>query len=399
MGLGLGMGCVIILSLLLAFVEESPNDTNTSIGHAGVGVPAAVRARSSFKTSSSEQVTTSALTRNDKNSNSASATGSTRKGKAVYIIAVVPDSKERLQALWSQLECFYDQHKFQGIVVAAPNWAKEENILAPFLQKAMENIPHLKGVDLAINYHNNDRYDIGLWCDSLNGNNGFLLENYDYFLLVNDSIMAIERDFTGVIDVLRERDLTLTSLNYSELDGYWVESAMRAFSKQGMQRYIEHANVPVTHDRWCPESSPVYKDMQAWERKRCIVYNFEITIARLFPHYEVWGIFPSDVPEDMVTEEFMNDGYTWVNHYVYWLRTLRWKYKFPAMKISNKMFLNKVRNKAFAQRVGPVFETCAKDLDASFLLPMEEMIKQHGNRLDPKKDPLKQAGRFKGLVP
>ncbi len=48
------------------------------------------------------------------------------------------------------------------------------------------------------------------------------------------------------------------------------------------------------------------------------------------------------------------------------------------MKISNNMFLNKVRNKAFAGRVGPVFKTCTQYLDPSFLEKMEEIVKKYG---------------------
>jgi len=85
----------------LVFVEVSPNDA----GHADV--PAAVKARSSIKGSSSESEQVTTL--DHKN------IANTRK--AVYIVAVVPDITERR----SQLECFNDEHKFQGLVVAAPN--------------------------------------------------------------------------------------------------------------------------------------------------------------------------------------------------------------------------------------------------------------------------------------
>lgn len=76
-----------------------------------------------------------------------------------------------------------------------------------------------------------------------------------------------------------------------------------------------------------------------------------------------------------------------VKHYRFWLHVLRWKYKFPAMKVTNEMFLNKVRNKSFSKRVGPVFETCTKYLDSSFLIPMEERMRNIGTRImKPKRD-------------
>ena len=39
-------------------------------------------------------------------------------------------------------------------------WAKKENILQPFIQKAIESIPHLKDAEILIKYHVNDRYDV-----------------------------------------------------------------------------------------------------------------------------------------------------------------------------------------------------------------------------------------------
>ena len=76
-----------------------------------------------------------------------------------------------------------------------------------------------------------------------------------------------------------------------------------------------------------------------------------------------------------------------VKHYRFWLHVLRWQHKFPAMKVTNEMFLNKVRNKSFSKRVGPVFETCTKYLDSSFLIPMEERMRNIGTRImKPKRD-------------
>lgn len=54
-----------------------------------------------------------------------------------------------------------------------------------------------------------------------------------------------------------------------------------------------------------------------------------------------------------------------VNHYRYWLYELRKNQKFPVMKISNELVLNKIKNKAFRSRVGPVFETCTAYLESS----------------------------------
>jgi hypothetical protein len=86
-----------------------------------------------------------------------------------------------------------------------------------------------------------------------------------------------------------------------------------------------------------------------------------------------------------------------VKHYKFWLQILRWKHKFPVMKVTNQLFLNKVRNKSFAKRVGPVFETCTKHLDSSFLIPMEVRLRTIGTRI--KKPKIERAtGRRKTMV-
>jgi len=232
---------------------------------------------------------------------------------AVAIIASVPDNKERLLALWSQLECFYANDRYDEIIVSAPAWAKEENVIEPFLRNAVSRIPHLNSTSVILQYHLNDRYDVGLWCDALDSrtvNDQPVKGKYNEFVLSNDSIMAVEEHFTGILDELRQRNLTMSSLNFSFLDGYWLESTMRGFSRKGINTYTNQACVPVSHERWCPGLNITNKT-EADLKKRCIVDNFEIGIASLFPRHEMWGLFPSDVPVDMIKEEFLLDGKTW----------------------------------------------------------------------------------------
>lgn len=235
------------------------------------------------------------------------------KQGTVAIIASVPDNKDRLLALWSQLECFYANDKYNEIIVSAPAWAKEENIIEPFIRNAVSRIPHLNSTSVILQYHFNDRYDVGLWCDALDSrtvNDQPVKEKYNEFVLSNDSIMAVEEHFTGILDELRQRNLTMSSLNFSFLDGYWLESTMRGFSKKGINTYTDQACVPVAHERWCPGLNITNKT-EADLKKRCIVDNFEIGIASLFPRHEIWGLFPSDVPVDMIKDEFLLDGKTW----------------------------------------------------------------------------------------
>ena len=100
--------------------------------------------------------------------------------------------------------------------------------MQPFIQKAIESIPHLKDTEILIKYHVNDRYDVGLWCDSLKDTDGAVLNRYDDFVLINDSIWALEKHFNGVLDTLCENNLTITSLNYvGTPEVYWLESVFR----------------------------------------------------------------------------------------------------------------------------------------------------------------------------
>jgi hypothetical protein len=238
-----------------------------------------------------------------------------KKQGAVAIIASVPDNKERLLALWSQLECFYANDKYNEIIVSTPAWAKEENIIEPFLRNAVSRIPHLNSTSVILQYHLNDRYDVGLWCDALdsstvNDQPAPVKAKYNEFVLSNDSIMAVEEHFTGILDELRQRNLTMSSLNFSFLDGFWLESTLRGFSKKGINSYTNQACVPMSHERWCPGLNITNKT-EADLKKRCIVDNFEIGIASLFPRHEIYGLFPSDVPDDMIKDEFLLDGKTW----------------------------------------------------------------------------------------
>eukprot|EP00594_Rhizosolenia_setigera_P005429 CAMPEP_0178948130 /NCGR_PEP_ID=MMETSP0789-20121207/5299_1 /TAXON_ID=3005 /ORGANISM="Rhizosolenia setigera, Strain CCMP 1694" /LENGTH=409 /DNA_ID=CAMNT_0020628457 /DNA_START=149 /DNA_END=1375 /DNA_ORIENTATION=- len=296
--------------------------------------------------------------------------------KTVAIIGIVPDNKERLLALWSQLECYFGNEKYDEVIVSAPTWARDDGIIEPFLSAAEENIPHFKSgsVSLKIQYYENDRYDVGLWCDALLDENNGALSEGNNFVLSNDSIMAVEQ-FTAIIDTLKERNLSMTSLNYSFLEKYWLESVLRAFSKDGIVKYIEYAckGAPSMRDR-CSEN----------DFKRCIVENYEIAIVDLFERKEVWGLFPSDVPKDMIRRR--GAPQTWPGNFAYWNQILRKEMKFPAVKISWEAFFHcKIRNPRYKERRlkdDDLLKRCTSHLDPSFLNPMGKRIKETGRRLE-----------------
>jgi len=272
------------------------------------------------------------------------------------LIAAYPVSSDRLISLWSQLECFVDE-RFQTIVVAAPDWARDDDILEPFLRNAAESIPHLKNINIEVKYYVNDRYDVGLWCDALYDNNLKIFKDHDEFVLLNDSVLAIQH-YMGVLDLLQTKNLSMTSLTYSDVPGtfYWMESFFRAFNKNGMSKYMKHAcTKPATHPSWC----------RGWSKlkaKRCIVDIFEIDIAGLFLRKDVAGIFSADVPKEMIVDKWFQDSATWTSHWVYWL--LLKEQTFPVMKSTHVFFNERAKNQ------GIVLNQCAVHLDPKFLIPI-----------------------------
>lgn len=304
----------------------------------------------------------------------------------VYIVAVAPKNNVRLMALWSQLECFVTEEKIQTIIISAPLSIKGKAFLERFVRHAKESIPHLTNMNVVIKYYINDRYDVGLWCDALkdkmeiyskdDGNNFDSVLAYKEFVLINDSIMAIRDDFTDVLDVLKlDSRLSMTSLNYSFLYGskgdhnrsrdrkMWLESVFRAFNRNGITRYMNYACVPASHPYFCPDES----DDEV--KKRCVVEALEINIANLFHTQEIRGLFPSDVPTGMIREKGLEQVYLWHAHYPFWKNILVERLGFPAMKVSNDMFVTRVKNRAKV-----MFKKCTRYMKPSLYNEMFERL-------------------------
>ena len=212
---------------------------------------------------------------------SSSSISSSEANKSVLIIAAVPYQSVRSLSLWSQLQCFTG--KIDKVIIAAADYTKE--LLDPFVTEAVQAIPHLSHgkTEVEVKYYKNDRYDIGLWCDALNDGN--VLNDFDEFLLINDSLMAI-RESTEMIDVMRSKKLTMGSLTYSLLGGYWLEAGYRGFNPKGVKKLMETICVPNS----CEKKKKINR------KHRCMVDTFEIPIAGLFDRNEVWGLYHGDAP-------------------------------------------------------------------------------------------------------
>ena len=173
--------------------------------------------------------------------------------KNTLIIAARPSSNTRLTAIWSQLECF--TASVDRIVLAVPDKEWSHKIMMNFTKIVESNLPSMLYKKISVRYYKNNRYDSGLWCDSLQeeqaqgvatkvastvcsvlqSNNTIAIDIPDddnsNYLLINDSLMAI-RQYNGFFNALNmENDVSFVSLNYW-LEPYWLESAARAFSLQ-----------------------------------------------------------------------------------------------------------------------------------------------------------------------
>ena len=200
------------------------------------------------------------------------------------------------------------------------NWKR----IFQFLEEVNSTMPDI-GDRTKIEFYENDRYDYGLWCDSmtkgkiltLNETNSSIFvggtSKYDRFLLINDSMMALEKT-NKLLDELDARNASFISLSYwgDKKDPnakFWLESPVRAFSLKGIQIYADTVCFfPCEHfRRYCGKifnTSHGFLKIQ----KRCIVEKTEIAIIHQYQLDEVHGLYPS------------NDGTnrSWSNNFNFW---------------------------------------------------------------------------------
>ena len=114
--------------------------------------------------------------------------------KSVMIIATYPNSPVKYAAVWSHLWCF--SHGFDRIVISAP--MQFQTNITDLTKLAKDTIPDLKDKKIESRFFSNDRYDFGLWCDALlnkdHSNERPIKDaGFDQFMLINDSILAVEK--------------------------------------------------------------------------------------------------------------------------------------------------------------------------------------------------------------
>jgi hypothetical protein len=258
---------------------------------------------------------------------------STKHQKAkssILIISTAPRTMKHVIALWSELECF--TLDVDHVVLSGPTWSTD--IIQQVINLAQTSIPRFisKSVTIDATYHINDRYDVGLWCDALDAFQDESVDwsSVDQIGLLNDSVFAL-RPFSAIFTALRTYNTSMVSLSYSLQrpnngygpQNYWVESVWRGFDRTGIQTFRSYSCRPKTDPMFCSRAW--------WGQKGCIVENFERNMIRQFPHDKAIGLFPSDVPSNMLSRKY--NFQTWVRHPPYWQKLVT-EYGFPVSKVN-----------------------------------------------------------------
>ena len=358
--------------------------------------------------------------------NTTATTATKTARNAAMVLAAAPLDKRHVTALWSELDCFTRDTDLKRVLVVAPLWSRD--LIRRIVREAKQKLPHFAGDDplvrLEARFFKNDRYDVGLWCDGLEsllgsssssssntngigneiGSTNGIDNEIDDVLLLNDSLFAL-RPFTGILDALRGHNYdpqipysnsngnnnnyngndnnnnefvefdphttkrSMVSLSYSLTDpaGMWLESVYRAFDRDGLQKYRDHSCKDASHAANCPNVT------DSREKKKCLVYHHEISVARLFDDDKnnksdknnkatnsntnttsrIEGLYPSDVPPDMWKPD--RPYGTWASHKEYWLSVLVEKFNFPAAKVSKRNMIRTMKD--------PLIQTCTARFD------------------------------------
>ena len=223
---------------------------------------------------------------------------SSSKRKNTMIISTRPASYLRLQAIWSQLECFTSN--VDRIILSVPDEEWCHRTMNNFTSQVKSNLGSSIHDKITVQYYKNDRYDSGLWCDALEEENAGVFDDTHNYFLINDSILAI-RQYTGLLDALFEDGVSFVSLNYwlQVQEGeqpYWLESAARAFTSRGIKKYREGVCQNLAEE----VGSKCSKIRNPTNKKRCIVDYTEISVASFYNSSETRGLYPGEVHASMV---------------------------------------------------------------------------------------------------
>jgi len=295
--------------------------------------------------------------------------------KAIMIIAVYPSSADSILAIWSQLECFSNAYEKIIIVYSVEHDDQIskgfEEIISNLLSEVSRKMPEIfLKIETRVYYENIMR-DTGLWCNYLTasnvlqkGSNGTYVGGaayYDSFLLINDSVMALEHS-NELLDTLHTKKQSLVSLNFwgeknnsnsNNTSPFWVESVARVFDLEGIQIFSDKICSRKDKISWrkhCPEVDELHPQWPNLTKiKKCIVLLMEVQIASMYSPNRVWGLYPGGVPKLMINVYGVTElippwtlSSSWTSHYIYWKSILRDKMKFPGLKVTNEPFFRYV---------------------------------------------------------
>jgi hypothetical protein len=260
----------------------------------------------------------------------------------LMIIASVPYDERHVAAVWSQFECF--TAGIDKLVLSVP--LGSQHIAEPLVLAAQERL----GLEVAIHYFPNTRYDVGLWCDALVelGYNNITQAPFENTILLNDSVFAL-RHFNSILETLQDdKSKQLVSLSYSYNGGsYWLESVLRGFSRQGIPRFLDYS---CQHD--ANHSSFGSHFNREAERKHAIVSYHEIGLARQYPPNTTTGLFSADAPDSFPRRN------TWVRHERLW-KWLKDEHGFPVAKMNQPYAIPSLGD--------PIAAVCTSKMDKNFL--------------------------------
>ena len=234
------------------------------------------------------------------------------------LIATVPQTKLHLQSLWSMIQCM--SVGYNHVVVAAPLAAR--SVIESTQKLAVHEGLH-PNLDF-IFVRNNNRYDVGLWCEALEYAGS---ANYKYITLVNDSIMVL-RHSRVVLDKLETHHYDLVGMSYSHTGGsFWIESYIRGFSQKGIAIFEEHScGVPPSHPSFATKRSVVdYHEIG--------MVNTYFSDTKQDGKLLATGLYPGDLPEDWVGRGDSNRTWVATVNLPYWKRALLKGHLFPIAKL------------------------------------------------------------------
>ena len=151
-------------------------------------------------------------------------------------------------------------------------------------------------LNITVQYFENDRYDVGLWCDAIAKFTG-----KGWVYLLNDSVFALRRFSQMVVEAATlpkaDRAGSVLSMAGSTTHGagfngsLWIESYYRGFSPAGLDTFVNYScSAAVT------ESVRRCQGMKSakYRNRRCIVEHHEIGLAKQYAIGGVHHLFSAD---------------------------------------------------------------------------------------------------------